>query len=212
MEQFYPHVNPKDTKPYFERGTAQIFFTDAKPREMFVRGSIAWPEGSNGGVALVAGQDIKSREVILLGEFEFWSVEHFFEDDQLKFRGLSQFLNQNWQDFYCNHYYDHQPFEVRDRYYIQILKSKMINPKPVIVNVKYTDDKIADNILNEYLHLQRFIAPRDSLVFRHLMTRGSKDEKSGVHALRCLLGGFEFSGWRDPEETREEKVLWVRHR
>lgn len=212
MEGFYPQPNPKDTKPYFKRGTALIFFRNAKPREMFVRGAIAWPEGNDAGVALIAGQDIQTKEVILFGEFEFWSIEHFFEGERLKFRGLSQFLNENWQNFYCNHYYDHQPFEVRDRFYTKILRSRMVNPKPVIVNVKYTADNIADNLLSEYLHLERFTAPRDSTVFRHLMTRGTKDEKPGVHALRCLLGGFEFSGWRDPEGQEREKPLWVSQR
>jgi len=200
-----PYPLKGKAKPDFKRETVRLFFEDIPSHDFHMRGAVTWPEGDNPGFCLIAGQEVESRVVWVFDEFQFVSIEHWFHQGELRERGLVEFLLRCWSDFFCRHFYYQQHEQINKRYLIQCLRSEMIQPKPAFSQVPYVDEDIADNVTREYINLLKMKINKGTLLADHLNTldMGVEEQKVGVHALRCLLAGFEFSGWKDTYKEQE---------
>lgn len=183
-------------KPDTSGDIVQLFFENDQSREFYMRGAIGWLEGKKPGFALLAGQTLDTKEVWLFDEFEFMTVDHWLNEDQtLKQEGLSSFLLKCWSKYGCRTFFYNQDIEIHRRYYFQILDSIMIDPKPEFLRTPYTtDEKIRDNIVDEYLALGKLKGNKHSRVYEYMKSH-AYDEPMGLHCIRCLLGGFEAFPW-----------------
>lgn len=192
-------IIPKPTThKIIDSDTVRLFFERDQARNFYMRGAVAWPEGKKEGFALIAGQATDTKEVWLFDEFAFMTVDHWFNQDQaLKREGLVTFLLKCWAQYGCHTFFYSQDAELHRRYLLQCLDSAMIQPKPELIRTMYTEDeKIRDNIVQEYLALGRLKGDKNSQLYQH-MTTSAMDEPLGKHVLRCLLAGYEANPWID---------------
>ena len=181
----------------------RLYFEQEQSREFFMRGAIGWLEGTKighvkPGFCLLGGQTTDTKEVWLFDEFEFMTVDHWFNDDQtLRQEGLCSFLTKCWSQYGCRSFFYNQPTEIHKRYLLQVLDSPMISPKPEFMRTPYTEDeKIRDNIVQEYLALKKLKGDKNSKLFEQMVSLAI-DEPMGVHCVRCLLGGYEAFPFMD---------------
>ena len=198
-------------KPDFARDTVLLYFDDQPAREFFMRGSVAWPESTKEigfaikeGFALVAGQDVRTKEVWIFEESTFITIDHVFNRGELMRRGLVQFFLRMWERYFCRTFYYAQDALLHRRFHLQCLESQMVQPKPEFIQVPYTGDKLGDNVLREYLARGRLKGNRETKLFEQIETANEYEEQLGPHALRCLLAGFEHIPWVDYSPQRKE--------
>ena len=201
-------IQPKAAQPDFRRETVKLLFEDRPSREFFMRGALAWPEGERDGFVIVAGLDLANQNIWIFREFPFISVEHFYSEGDIVRKGLFQFFDECRSRFYCQTYFFSQPDELHHRFTNYIYKTPTIPwPKPEFIRVRFSDQEIADNIIREALvrdtlHGNR----RESKVFNEIFGLTGDDEAKKkarerslpIHALRCLLAGYEYYPWVDP--------------
>ena len=189
-------INYQLNPPGYEASRGDIvrlFFEQEQARDFYVRGSVCWPEGKQQGFCIVAGQTLDDKQVWLFDQFEFRTVEHWFNDDQsLRQRGLCYFLQNSWAKYGCRVFFIYsQNAELVRRFLVQIIKSQMVMPKPELIPTPYTDDdKISDNVIEEYLILQKLKGDKNTTLYSQLSSPNI-DQYPGPYALKALLAGYE---------------------
>lgn len=176
----------------------KLFFEKEQSREFYMRGAVAWLEGTKTehvkpGFCIIAGQTMEPpKEVWLFDEFEFMTVDHWFNADQtLRQEGLSAFLLKCWSKYGSRAFFYNQSVEIHKRYLLQVIDSPMISPKPEFIQTPYTEDeKIRDSIIQEYLALGKLKGDKNTKLYEQIKS-AITDIAMGEHCLRCLLGGFE---------------------
>jgi hypothetical protein len=179
----------------------RLYFDGQQSAHFYLRGAISWPEGRREGFALMAGQELKSKKVWIFGEWEFWTVPHWtLEDGTIKpkgegfWYGLNHFMTQTFGTFGCRSWFwGGQHADLARRYVLQVYRNPMIPIDTSLIEVPYVQ-QVGDNLIEEWLNLEKLSGDKDSLLFEHL---NSPAERSGVHALRCLLAGFEYQPFRE---------------
>ena len=199
--KYLPH---KDLTTFFFEGPER-----PSARDFFVRGAIAWPEELQQGFALLAGQDPKTKVVYIFEEYPFWTVGHYLAEDALKHPGLGQFLLDVWAKYHCHTFYRHQHPEVHRRFSLQAYDDKTIAPKPELIDVP-TVERLGDTLVVEYGRTRKLVADQrmtlKQQLTQHFAVPEAKNPGMGVHALRCLLAGFEHAGWAEPRRPQAERI------
>jgi len=202
---FRKKKNPDITRLYFERGESLDFY---------LMGAIAWPEvlaeNSYFGLALMGGQEVKSKKVRVFDEFEFATIDHW-EDAKGSIRkktdteagvtdfwyGLTHFFNQILGQYGCTGYFwGGQHAEIFQRYGLQAYRSDM-SPQGLYFNEIHMVKEAGDNLIAEYLNFDKLILPviskrtlTNTILYQH-MKAGGIVKRPGWHALKVLLAGFE---------------------
>jgi hypothetical protein len=194
----------KRTKLYFDT-------VDGKyGQDFYVMGSVSWPDGEREGFALLAGEHLEDKRIIVFREYRFRTIDHWIlPDGSLKQFGFIHFLVDCWKDFQCRSFFWHEDDEVHRRYSLQCYECDRVQPKPEFIRVLYSGQDIGDNVIDEIGRLQRLPlntttgldGKHNSQLYSGLLeyrTMRDADPKKkyineAVHALRCLLGGFIYN-------------------
>jgi hypothetical protein len=206
------------------RKTTWLYFDDEAPRESVIRGGVCFPMHyqtpggvETGGYAVLAGQDLLTGMIHVYTQSPWVTVLDILAaaDDPvlplhaIKYRGISDWFNAAWKEYFGRTFYFTQPEELSRRFRLQISRSPMINPKPIIVEVPVygpTDfmDSVWHGVKSEKLKI-----PQDSELFRDLgeMMQDDKVMRPSVHALGCCLLGYERFPWRKPFEKPVKEIF-----
>lgn len=194
----------------------RLFFDGQQSRDFYVRGSIVWPKkppkkqqhalsldtlptvgqpfsAVRDGFALLAGKAMDTGQVWIFEEYEFLTVDNYPNPDTqaLERAGLQQFLLKCFSQYGCFFFFYSEDFQLHKGYYLQCLNNAMIQPTPVFVKTpQVEDERVRDNIVEEYLALDKLKGDPNSKLYQHINTV-SDDEPHGIHAIRCLLAGYE---------------------
>lgn len=198
-------VNPYTSLLHFEGGVVKPFY---------MRGAIAFPDGNNEGFAIMAGQDLLSKILIIFEQFKFWTIETWLNgdgtihtrDDGTGFDlGFMQFINDTFSLYKsATYFWGGQHIDVKTRYSVQVYKSEFKHPMFSLIEVPYVNE-IGDGILGEKLNTEAFKGQIDSYlsksVEQFVNTKMDAGAKNGaVLALETLLAGFEKIPWVDIKE------------
>ena len=190
--------------------TSLLHFEGGAVKKYYMRGSIAWPEGSNEGFALMAGYDLADDVIIIFEEFQFWTVSHWLnEDDTVRKRedggyhlGLIQFIMDNKSRYKCcSYFWGGQHVDIWRRYGTEVYRHKMLPKDIELIEVPYVKE-VGDSLILEKLKVRKFRGQADSklnvAVKRFFnMQNVNIDRGSEIQALRALLAGFENQPWVD---------------
>jgi hypothetical protein len=207
-----------------DKGTVLLRFrspTDAPPDgEYHMRGGICWPvpdiEAGGGlrGFACLAGMHIPTRCIYVMAQTHFVSIEpvvehetitqgfntsaHVVRTTRIAHQGLSQWLTNAWAQYYADSYYWHQSPEVNRRYILQVLRSKMIQPKPHLIEVDWDDDQTAYHAILQAEAMKALVYSEGSPLHAQLLefSVAEPSERAmfpAVHALTACILGMELS-------------------
>lgn len=171
--------------------------------EYTLRGGVCWPivvdpaDGRMVGFALVAARSVRDGVTYVLAQTEFVCVDHVQDaSGRILFAGLSTWLNDGWNSWFCDTYCWHQPWETNRRYLRQVLDSPMIAPKPHFVELDWDDDEDARAAIYEAEAQGRLAYEAQSPLHLALLDYGvalpaDRDRFPAVQALTCALFGLE---------------------
>jgi hypothetical protein len=204
-----------------ERQTTIVVESNGDRTEYSVRGGICWPvryelEGfvDFGGYALMCAQNIETKEVRVLSQMSFVSVEHIFgELGKIERKGLYFWLNLCWAHWFCLDYYWNQPFDYGKKYRLEVLRHPGVQPKPNFIEVPWTTDDDAAQLIWQHLKLDLLDCGREGTpLFEQLNLFERRGRGSGVgssilpavRALECVLLAYERFPWRRPINLIQE--------
>lgn len=185
-------------KPYkatpLDNGLVRLSFEDDLDAEFYIRGAVTWPEGANAGFALLGAKDVNTGILWALEQYSFFTVEPTLDKVEKRFKGLLEFFQKCWK-YHTRLFFWRQHEMLHRRYALQCWDHPMINPKPDFIQVKVDDVKLGDNILNEFIARKKVRAPKQSELYKHIVSRDEK-RKLGISCLKTLIMGFEQFGYR----------------
>ena len=188
------------------RGTVTLYFDNQVHAEYMMRGGVCWPEGED-GFAILAGQDVNNKKIHVFKQSSFLTVDNILRADRsIEYYGLSSFFNQSWSGYFGRDFFWNQDEEIHKRFRLQVGRSPMIEPKPQFIPAPYADERDANHLIFEYKALGKLKFDKDSELHRQL-ERLKHDEKAklpAVHALRCLLAGYERYPFRNYDVEEDE--------
>jgi len=212
---------------YFDthRSTSWLYFEAGDPKECYMRGGICFPfkyeslKGiDNHGYAVIAGQDFKTDIVHVFEQINWITIDDILSKgasqeslpmNTIKYPGLSHWFNMGWNKYFIQTFYFNQPDELSRRFRLQIIRSKMINPKPRFVEI---DINNKDDLLSGIWHrikTGKLEIEKDSEIAEILKGTMIDDKEvfPQIHALGCCLLGFEQYPWRKPYEQPIQEIL-----
>ena len=187
------------------------FDTGPRMRDMYVRGSIAWPAGGLAGAvpgyALIAGQDIKTGIVYIFDEYAAQTHEPLYNEAKHKEIGFKLFFNNAWSRFGCRTFFYQENELVHKHWAGQVYKDLLLRPfRNSFIRTPFDDVEIADNIIHERFHTDMLKASAQSDLFNHYKNVDSRQR----HALRCLMVGYARHPWIDYSKDRELIEYWLK--
>ena len=195
-----------------DRQTSLLFFGDASidPTEYSMRGGMCWPKTvvfdvgvEVEGFVLLAGINVKTREVRVFEQKSFVVVENIVgEDGTIEHQGIEQWLNTCWTRYFATKYYWFQDRELTKKYRLEVLRSMAIQPKPQFIRVELSKDKeIPIHTIWKFMGVDKLKIERNSMLWKalELARKGQKDTLPAVHALTVLLEGIERYPYKEPE-------------
>lgn len=203
---------PNKLIPHPDRGTVSLFFPTGRKTEYYVRGGICWPVGRNPkngrleGYAVLGAMQTRTRRVEILEECAFTSIDPVQGyDGGIAGDGIAGWFNQCWARYLCDTFYQRcEPF-VRQRWQLAVEMSPICEPKPCTVEVPWSDDALAEIVIQEYMQGGRLEVWRGEPLQMALAARTVIEGRPGpeVWALMCLLNGLSMYPWVDQDVTRE---------
>lgn len=191
-----------------ERQTSLLFFKDKEAEEYCVRGALCFPvlvDAPGGrdvvGYALVGCQDVKGGAVHVFEQKDFTVIDHIVKDGRIQHTGLSQWLNKVWSKYYCRKFFFSQDYELSKKYRLDIHRSVMVEPKPVMIEIETHDDYEMQHTIWSYVKTARVIMEAGSVLFQKLqqLKQGDKQVHPAIYALQVLLCGFDRFPYRKKE-------------
>jgi hypothetical protein len=201
---------PESIRLDTERGVVRMFYKAIPTYEWVVRGAVCWPEGEIRGHALIAGQmTAGTRQICVFDEWNFITVDHWSPDGRgIQEVGLCAFLSKLWPLYGCDLMYWHQDETLHRRYLLQCLDNPLITTCPTMVEVPWTDEATGDNLLREVLQQKRLMGVVDGSEVKRQLDEGDRYQDPvklpALHALKCLIAGYELMPWRDINPQRPE--------
>lgn len=201
---------PESARVDVERGVVRMFFRNIPTYEWVVRGAVCWPQGEIRGHALIAGQQTTGiKQICVFTEMSFLTVDHWAPDGQgIKEVGLCALLGKMWPLYGCDMLFYKQDDSLHRRYLLQCFDNPLVLEPPAFVEVPWTDDEIGDNLLREVMDQSRLLGiVQVSETYRQLHESDRYQDPRrlpAVHALKCLIAGYELVPWRDIEVQRPE--------
>lgn len=199
------------------RKTSMLFFKDEPAIECYIKAGICFPMTydsgvgiQNSGFAVMGAQDIRTKYIYVFEQMEWVTIDDIIaEDNTIRYRGLSHFFNQIWTEYFGEAYYFNQPDELSRRFRLQILRSKMVNPKPRFVEVPIQSQDDLLNIIWYQTKKQGMEIDKTSKLATALteMQKNDKNLWPATYALGCMLMAFERFPWREPSFQTIREVL-----
>lgn len=170
-----------------------------------MRGGICWPityrvDGAvdSNGYIVVAGKNLETGVITIFEQQDFIVIEPIIDQDtmQITYKGISNFLNNAYANYFCNKYYFHQNLELTKKWRSDVFRCSAIKPKPSIVEIMWDDDRDADHVIFQLIKTRRLRQEKETALFRQLQElklkpTGQREIYPAVRALQCVLMGFE---------------------
>lgn len=205
--------------------TTRLFFKGQKSANFYMAGAIAWPDGKYPGFVILSGQnmDDELKRIWIFDEQEFWTIDNWTrEDGNLKenmdkvsgtilgyWYGLSHFISTAWAKYGCrNYFFGGQHPDTNERNLRGFYKSNIIPKSINLIEVPFVKE-VGDNIVSEYVKLQKFVADKNSKLFQ-MMNTPPENENGGKQAIKCLFAGYEHVPWVDIKFKVKQKVRYMR--
>jgi hypothetical protein len=205
----------KPVKAFYneDRFTSSLFFgpdNEHLDGEYHMRGGICWPKGYDCdgkndvmGYALLGGHNVKTKVVHIFEHRPFVIINSILDEEKkkVKYEGLAQWFNDNWSRYFARKYYWNQEDHIKGSHSSEIRRSKMIDPKPILIEADWSN--IAEMYHALWLYSKRGTlkvysdkTKHDSIVLSLMlsirdMKKADKEALPGVHALLCLLAGLD---------------------
>ena len=177
-----------------KRETSTLYFKDFDDsREFYMRGGVYWPEGDADGFAIIGGQQINNGQVYVFEQIEFVTIDDIIQDGQIRYHGLSSWLNRCWSKYFGRRYFWNQLQDLHKRFSLQVYRSSSIEPKPGFIEISLSGKDEARHIVNEHIKAGRLILDKDSELAKQLeFARLDNDAHlPAVEALGRLLAGLQ---------------------
>ena len=182
------------------RDTVRLFFENTESSEFYIRGAVAWPEGTDPGFAVLGAQEIKTKIIWVFEGYEFFSIAPIFQQDKKAYNGFADFFTKIWTMYSCFTLFWRQAHDVHQRYALKCYELPTIQPKPEFIRTPYTEDITAENLFKEMAAKGQFKASKQCELYQNIV---DPDKTAAKHALICLLAGFEYLPWIDVEERMQ---------
>ena len=184
---------PRKSTYNAKRKTSTLYFKDFDDsREFYLRGGVCWPEGDSDGFALLGGQNVKGNRVHVFEEMEFATVDDIIQDGQIRYHGLSSWLNRCWSKYFARLYFRNQPQAIHDRFWLQIARSRSVEPKPGFIEIDLDKDHERP-LVADFVRTERLVIGKDSELAKQLevVRHDDKAQLPAVRALGRLLAGLQ---------------------
>jgi len=188
--------------------TSTLYWDKDTLRQMYVYGGVCWPivvgVPSNRkvqGFAVLAGYDAEEGKHYILDQYPFVTVDHCLgEYGIITHKGVGAFFNSCWKSYFGTRFYYRQPGETHKKYLFEIIRSKSVEPKPLLLECQWDNDEIADQSVIEKAQLKKLAWEKGSLLdvaVSELIV--DPDHASPEwNALRCAMVGFDRYPWHKP--------------
>ncbi|MFA5107757.1 MAG: hypothetical protein WC497_05550 [Patescibacteria group bacterium] len=181
---------------------------DVRNGEYYVRGGICWPvavRNSDGGSAVghsvVVGFNLQSKLYTVFEDNEFVCVDPIVEGGRLTFEGVASWFNTCWARYYCRYWYHHQDETTHRTYLMQVVRSKMIEPKPGFIEIPWTDEKAVAPVFWRLVNTKRLKFTSPAIMDQAGQYQASLGAEMAmfpaVYALTCALVAMERWPWRE---------------
>lgn len=194
--------DPKDrtSKFTFEGESSQL------DGEYLMRGGVCWPVqvmSETGprleGAAVLCGYDVDRHRIIVFEETRFLCVDHVVDPEthMVEFRGLCDWLNMCWQSYYAQSYYYHHDAVTHKKHLLEVLRSKVIEPKPHFLEAIWNETDVADNLVWHKREVRRLFYG-ESHVYKALEVLAIRPDavEPSFLALRAVVWGFDQKPFR----------------
>lgn len=181
--------------------------------EYYVRGGVCWPVAvrvsdgqSSVGHLVLVGHHLESGRRVVLDECQFVCVDPIVENGGVAFEGCANWFNSAWTNYFTRYLYWHQDETTHRMYLMQVLRSRMIEPKPGFIEIPWQDDQVAVSVMWKLGNTGQLKIQPDSVLleqlrrFQAVLGRPDMGEYPAVHALLCALYGMERWPWRENHE------------
>ena len=199
-----------------DRRTSRLWFDskdsqDTISGEYYLMGGISWPfavvQGLRmtiNGYAVLCGMQVNTGMITVFENTSFRSVDPIIDaTGRITENGLTQWLNRNWMLYQARIYWWYEQGTIHERYARALYKSRMVEPKPRMIECRWSDDGSPEHLL--WIHAAegslRMVSGLDEEI-----KAGDNDPKQpcpAKHALLCALVGYEQKRWKDPKDRRE---------
>lgn len=200
-----------------------LHFSGGRSGEYEMVGGICWPttwETDEGvrmppkGYAVLCGRDLSSGVVHVFEQREFLVISHMLEPDRsIKELGLAPWFNTCWALYYAREFFYAQRDELVRRFYMDVTRDDMINPKPLLMPMDFAAEPEAKQILWRYVAQKELNIPRDSALAEALRAAPGADDKKPLpppmHALLCALVAYDTRHRPVKVKHQEEQIKWA---
>jgi len=202
-----PDKEPEQAHADLARNCTTLYLDD-DDADFYMRGAICWPiqwpDGADNeitGHVLVAGVDIKTKDITVFKEQSFVTVSNILEDGRIVYPGLETFFNRTWSKYFLRDYYWHGNEVTTKQWRLETIRNDLINPKPQFIKVDWSeDDQASMQMWHEFKVGKINFKPigRESVTYQQLMRikTGEKITLPSVHALITLIAGLKRYPWR----------------
>jgi hypothetical protein len=189
----------KSVTLYFEFDDEEMRYPQA---EFDIRGGICFPtefKDEHGnfdiqGFAVLVAMDIEKKIFWVFEERSFIVIDNILNNDQMiECHGIASWFNSCWSQYYCRKYYWHQDNELVKQYRLEIGRSEMIQPKPILIEIPWGNDSDARHFVWKSVKSKKLRCQKGTELYRQLeyAKKGDKQTYPAVHALQCALMGME---------------------
>lgn len=196
-------IKPMQKAARLDTDRIRLWFQPNSPvpdGDYLMRGGICWPistpEGWQ-GAALVTGRHEETGAIYVLEEKPFVCIDHIvLPGGALDHEGLAPWFSEMWGTWFCLTYYWNQDTATKRQYVRDVLRSPMVEPKPVIPQVQWQDWESA---LSQVFLLDaqgRLVYRRAGMVvdamevYRASLVNPRPEILPALHALVCAVTGL----------------------
>lgn len=187
------------------------FGTDAHPMNgrYAMRGAVCWPivtlsgmDRVSQGHLIIAGQHLDSGILWVFSDAEFVTVDHVVgEAGRIEIEGAVTLFNRAWATFFAKVFYFAHPEALHKPYHLQVLRSKLIDPKPTFIDLEADDTVVAQHALWRWMRSGALRIDKDSALAREIglfqqQQADVKELRPAVHAMCALTHGLDRFGFR----------------
>ena len=193
-------------------------FSDREVGRYYMRGGICWPrfEGRDVGMvgcAVMCGQDVDSGIIRVFEQCEFAVIDHIVTPEGLiEIEGLAPWFNMCWSRYMARKfYYSSSHTETHRKYLLEVLRSKMIEPKPEFIEVFFGDSDDMTHTLCSRIQERKFQhRAEDQLAEEFPVWHAELGAPPAVIDAVCVcVEGFSRYQYRPRAGKGQRKIKWM---
>ena len=206
---------PEKAQHDTRRRTTTMRFRDGSGGEYWMRGGIAWPVGTSKsgilnvqGYAVLCGVHVETGKITVFEDTDFNTIEtRLVNDEEGKYRemnkGISSWLNENWNRYFARSYWWHDRGLTHKGYRRQIREAerrRTIAVRLMFHEALWQDDGTPEQVLFCLANEGRIIMPQDLL--QAIRTADVRPGYVSVQkqAVMCALVGIAQKPWKEPKK------------